>query len=219
MRSRSLTRGVPAAVVATAVSALLLGACGSPADVTASRAATAPAGTTAGAAEPDRPRPAPQSQVPAGRWALGDSVMLGALPALESHGFRALAKESRQFGYAVDAVTRRAQKGTLPRNVVVHLGTNGTIDDSDCRAVVDAVGPERRLFLVTVRVPRPWQASNNRELRACAATAPDRVVVLDWHAVSADHPQWFYDDGIHLRPVGQEAYAAFVADQVARLGL
>jgi lysophospholipase L1-like esterase len=36
-------------------------------------------------------------------------------------------------------------------------------------------------------------------------------VLLDWHGYGGAHPEFFYDDGIHLRPEGADAYARFVA--------
>jgi lysophospholipase L1-like esterase len=37
------------------------------------------------------------------------------------------------------------------------------------------------------------------------------VVLVDWHAASADHPELFRPDGIHLRPAGARLYADLVA--------
>jgi lysophospholipase L1-like esterase len=36
-------------------------------------------------------------------------------------------------------------------------------------------------------------------------------VLVDWHSAGGDHPEWFYDDGLHLRPDGATAYAQLVA--------
>ena len=33
------------------------------------------------------------------------------------------------------------------------------------------------------------------------------AVLLDWHGYGGAHPEFFYDDGIHLRPEGAAAYA------------
>jgi hypothetical protein len=43
------------------------------------------------------------------------------------------------------------------------------------------------------------------------------VHVARWSDVAADHPRWFRADFIHLRPVGQEGYADFVARSANQL--
>lgn len=147
------------------------------------------------------------------RYALGDSVMLGARSALKDAGFGVDATESRQ-AYSGPALLRR--KGErLPTNVVVHLGTNGTYPLSTCKALVKAAGPDRRVFLVTVHVPRSWEKSNNAVIRQCdRAFAADRVHVIDWDAVVRQHPSWLYSDRIHLKPAGGRGFARLLDSTV-----
>ena len=61
-----------------------------------------------------------------------------------------------------------------------------------------------------------------RRARAFNATLRDLaaehgVRVARWSAVAADHPRWFRPDLIHLRPVGQQGYADFVARSANQL--
>lgn len=144
------------------------------------------------------------------RYALGDSVMLGAKYTLKDLGFGVVdATESRQ-AYAGPGLLRK-RGASLPANVVIHLGTNGTLRLSDCRAMVKAAGPSRRVFLVTIHVPRSWQKSNNKVIRQCdAAFAADRVHVVDWDWAASRHPKWLYDDRTHLRPEGAKAFARII---------
>ncbi len=144
--------------------------------------------------------------------ALGDSVMLGAKSALQQRGFAVDARESRQ---AWDGI-KRLRRSDLPREVVVHLGTNGTLPDDYCRRLVSAVGPGHRLSLVTIKAERNWVRPNNRLLRRCAATYPDRVRVVDWSWAAGRRSGWLYDDGIHLRPKGAAAYARILDEALAR---
>jgi hypothetical protein len=161
----------------------------------------------------------PSAVVPTGRYALGDSVMLGARSGLVSRGFQVNATESRQFSAAVSIVEAKVRNHTLPRNLVVALGTNGYIRLSDCTAIVTAAGTARRVFLVTNRVPRTWGKPNNTTLRACdAAFASSRVVLIDWYTYSAGHSSWFYSDGIHLKPTGKSAYARLLDAKLDALG-
>ena len=152
--------------------------------------------------------------------ALGDSVMLGSLAPLRAHGVRVDAKVSRQFSMSPALVRAYRRASSLPSNVVVHLGTNGTVTGSDCRAVVDAAGPARRVFLVTIHARRVWTTQANRSIRACAAHyGTARVVVLDWATLAAAHPRWFWSDGIHPNSTGQRAYASMITAGVARYGV
>jgi hypothetical protein len=130
------------------------------------------------------------------------------------------ALESRQFHSGVALVRSARDAGTLPRNVIVHLGTNGTATLADCRAVVATAGESRRVFLVTVHGPRRWMRADNARLAACAASYPaHRVVLVDWDSAASRHPEWFYRDGIHLNGAGRTAYAALVTQTVTVLGL
>ena len=153
---------------------------------------------------------------PMGRFAVGDSIMLSAKPELRELGFVVNAKVGRQFGAGVWIVRHKAGDGTLARRVVVHLGTNGTIDPSDCDRLVDAAGPKRRVFLTTIKVPRSWEAPNNDTLNACAGRH-DKVHVIRWWAKSHDRPEWFAADGYHLSAEGRRVFSSFVDREVDRL--
>lgn len=149
------------------------------------------------------------------RLAVGDSVMLGAKPALRERGFRVDATESRQ-AYSAPALLR-AKGAKLPTTVVVHLGTNGTFPRDTCRRLVRTAGPERRVFLVTVFADRSWEKGNNAMIRRCAAGFEEgRVSVIDWQRVAKQHPRWFYRDGIHLKPAGRLAFARLLDIAVDR---
>lgn len=150
------------------------------------------------------------------RYALGDSVMLGARNDLKGLGFAVVdATESRQ---AYSGPARLRQRGDkLPSNVVIHLGTNGTFPLSVCKAMVKVAGPDRRVFLVTVHAPRSWAKGNNEVIRQCdEAFADDRVHVIDWNGAVTTHPRWLYNDRIHLRPAGAKAFAELIDVTVDR---
>jgi hypothetical protein len=184
---------------------------------TAAASATSSAPTASPAATSTAPTARTATSVRAGRYAVGDSVMLGARSALRSRGFAVNATESRQFSAAVSILRSRKAAGTLPRNVIVHLGTNGYISLADCKAVINVAGSARRVFLVNNRVPRVWQAANNRTLRTCDASfAAGRALVVDWYRHSQGRGGWLYSDGFHLTPTGRTAYASFVDAAVDR---
>ncbi|MDQ5974327.1 MAG: hypothetical protein QG661_1536 [Actinomycetota bacterium] len=168
------------------------------------------AGLAAGLAAPAH------AATPKDRYALGDSVMLGAKDVMKRLGFRVVdAEESRQ-AYSGAAELRR-RGASLPENVVVHLGTNGTFPLSSCHAMVKAAGPDRRVFLVTIHAPRSWEKGNNKVIRQCAADyRPGRVNVIDWNWAASRHAKWLYSDGIHLTPSGAKGYARVIDAAIDR---
>jgi hypothetical protein len=150
---------------------------------------------------------------PPGRFGVGDSIMLSASDELDTFGWTVNAEVGRQFATGSRVVRWRATRGTLPKRVIVHLGTNGAIDPNDCDELVAAAGPGRRVFLVTVKVPRGWQAANNDILQACAA-AYEKVHLIRWYGHSHKHDGWFAQDGYHLNATGQDEYASFLQARV-----
>lgn len=150
---------------------------------------------------------------PRGRFALGDSVMLGAKPNLQHKGFRVDASISRQVSGGISVLRRKADDGSLRTNVVVHLGTNGTFTKSQCRAMRSAVGKQRRLFLVTVKVPRSWERSNNKVISRCAARYGN-VYLVDWRRHVSRHRGLLESDGYHLTSKGARHYARLVDGRV-----
>ena len=142
--------------------------------------------------------------------AVGDSVMLGAQGALNSAmpGIRVDAKVGRQFDSVLDVVSWYASEGLIPGTLVVHAGTNGTFTDGDLDRLMELAG-DRRVLLVNARVARPWQDLVNQRLAAAAERHPNAVLV-DWHALASNHPEWFANDGAHLKTSGAAAYAELI---------
>jgi hypothetical protein len=162
--------------------------------------------------------PSANAAAPKGRIIIGDSVVGMNVPAMKQRGFVVDFSVSRQFSAARSVM--KSYGSRLPRNVVIHLGTNGTISLAECQALVRQATSKRKVFLVTVRVPRSWQNSNNSTLRACDRSfLGPRVHIIDWHRLANGKPQWFYPDGYHPREsTGAVAYARLIGDAVKKFG-
>ncbi len=160
-----------------------------------------------GTTEPERLAPAVSG---AGVLAVGDSVMLGATNALQESipGISIDAKVSRQFGDGVSIIAELAESDRLPHTIVFHLGTNGDLAGSRCDELMGMLAG-RRVILVNIRVPRPWEPDNNRILAACADRHGAQLV--DWHAGATG----LASDGVHIGPSGARQYAEMVATALA----
>ncbi|MDQ1384333.1 MAG: hypothetical protein QOG65_1712, partial [Actinomycetota bacterium] len=142
---------------------------------------------------------------------IGDSVMEGARSSLVADipGMAVDAIRSRQFTQAITVVGLYKAAGLLPRDIVLHLGTNGRITDSMFDQMMQTVGPGHRVYFLTARVPRLWESEVNNTLHS-GATRWANAHVLEWRTFSGCHDDWFVSDGFHLRTQGQHAYAMFV---------
>jgi hypothetical protein len=179
------------------------------------QAPAAAAPSPAGPATPGPEPPPATANPPGGATAVGDSVMLGAAPALRAAipSIEVDAVVSRQWDRGVATVEDDRASGRLRPTLVVDLGTNGTVSAAQFDAMVRAATGARRIVVLTVRVPRVWEAQVNATLHAGVSRHPATVLV-DWYAASAGHPEWFGPDGYHLQPAGARALAALVAGAV-----
>jgi hypothetical protein len=175
------------------------------------------AGTTAGtAAVPEKTATA--TDAPAG-WvtAIGDSVMLGAVDALlqEVPNLSLIdAQGSRQFPAAIDILRQRGAAGQLGDGVIVHIGNNGPFTAEQFYEMMRMLASVRKVLIVNLTVPPdvedPIAVPNNAMLAAGTQRFPNAVLV-DWHAASAGHPEYFGEDGIHLSLQGAQAYADLIS--------
>lgn len=151
--------------------------------------------------------------------AIGDSVMLGAAPALQEtiEGCYVDAAESRQTRVALDIIDSLAAQGSLGDTVIIGLGTNGSISAEIGQEIVDKIGKDRKILWINVYGETLQWMDEANDIIYQIAGANDNVYVLDWAGIAAEHREWLYNDGIHLRPEGQVGYAQFVLDSIYAL--
>ncbi len=146
---------------------------------------------------------------------IGDSVTLAAASALEERfpGAVVDAQESRSIRVISDVVSRLEAEGDLREYVVVALATNATIRDADVTNIRAAVGPDRKLVMVTGYGPSSdsWIDEANTTISEMAADYPGQVRVADWAAVAATRPELLADDRVHPGPEASKRYAAEIA--------
>lgn len=151
--------------------------------------------------------------------AFGDSVMLASAPALQERfpGIRIDAVVSRQLSAAPALVRSAAEAGELRPVVLVGLGTNGSISADTLGDLLDAIGPSRKLVLVTVQAPRSWTEGVNTTIAGFAAAHQKQVAVAPWREDIAGHLDLLADDQIHPGHRGGLVYADALRDALLQL--
>ncbi len=140
-------------------------------------------------------------------FALGDSVMKGAAPALADLGIVVDAVQDRQGKMGADIFVQLKELGVTMDAAVVHLGTNGPMSQETLDTMMQALSEVPRVVILTSKAYRDWTDANNEKIRALPATYPN-VTVLDWQLVATLCPgNCLTADGIHLERDGISYYA------------
>lgn len=147
--------------------------------------------------------------------AIGDSVMLGVAPYLEKQlpGIQIDAKIGRQMAQAGELIPGLQAKGRLNGTIIIGLGTNGAFSSKKLESLLDSLSSAKQVILVNTRVPRDWERNVNTMLAEISQKYPNTKLV-DWHAASKDHPEYFRSDRVHLEPAGAEAYTALILNAI-----
>jgi len=146
-------------------------------------------------------------------FAIGDSVLKGAQAHLEKviPGIRIDAAVGRQASQGLKVAQAWRAGGAKASSVLVHLGTNGYITESQYRALLAELGDRERVLLVNVHVPKPWMKPNNAMIARMPADFPN-VRVIDWNALSESRPEFFGKDDTHLTLKGIRALMVQIKD-------
>jgi hypothetical protein len=141
--------------------------------------------------------------------------MLGAKGALEARmpGIYVDAAVSRQVKAGADLAATLKAQGAIGRAAVIHLGTNGVTTQTQFDQLMTSLAGVPRVVLVNTKVPRPWEDRVNGFISDTAKKYPN-VVFVDWKAQSSPNRDWFWNDGIHLRPKGAVAFAELIAQAI-----
>ncbi|MFN3788337.1 MAG: hypothetical protein ACK4SW_08050, partial [Sulfurihydrogenibium azorense] len=114
------------------------------------------------------------------------------------------AKVGRQFSELKEILS--FDRVSKYNKIIIALGNNGHIKKSDLEYILDRL-KDKEVYLVTVKVPRPWQNEVNRLFREVALERPN-VHVVDWYSVSKDKEELFVKDKVHLNSKGSKVYAS-----------
>ena len=154
--------------------------------------------------------PAPQ------KFAIGDSVMLGAADELKAAGFTVDAAESRAFVRGIDVVQALSDRSQLPQELVIHLGTNGPISNEQMDAMMRLVADVPKVLLIQNVVPDSSYDEENNLLMINVASSLSNVEVLYWDGLAQQcQGDCIYQDGIHLKSTGAVYYTTLIVTVLA----
>ncbi len=151
-----------------------------------------------------------------GLWVTGDSVILGIRSLLGEKAPISLinARIGRQAGELAEVM--RADVTQVPNSpVIFNLGNNNLLAREQVVAIFEIVKNQPEVIVVNSAVPRPWREPNNDLIAKIASQFP-QVKVVDWNAISADRPDYFAPDGVHLVPAGVSAYVEAIIEKLEK---
>lgn len=150
---------------------------------------------------------------------IGDSVAMGAMDEFYSAFPSSISdvavgrQTTESIGIYDTYVNVHGWNGD---GVIFALGANGLLYHS-LDTLRDMLGPDRPLFLVTVRVPYvSWEGPNNEEIYAFTK-AKENTYLVDWYKISEGHGEYFAGDGIHLTYEGCQAYVNGIKEVAAEV--
>lgn len=151
-----------------------------------------------------------------GLWVTGDSVILGIRNVLAQFERIELinARVGRQISELIQ-VTKTDQQFVGQSPVVLNLGNNNRLVEADVISLMEIVKSQPRIIVVNTAVPRSWKDSNNQIIADVVNRYPNTTIV-DWSSISANHPEYFATDGVHLNPPGVNAYVSAIREVLNR---
>jgi peptidoglycan/LPS O-acetylase OafA/YrhL len=147
-----------------------------------------------------------------GLWVTGDSVILGIRNVLAQYERIELinARVGRQISELIE-VTRTDQQFVGDSPVVLNLGNNNRLIESEIVELMEIVKAQPKIIVVNTAVPRSWKDLNNQLIREVTSRYPNTILV-DWDQISSNHPEYFATDGVHLNPPGVNAYVSAIRE-------
>lgn len=151
--------------------------------------------------------------------AIGDSVLLDVSSDLQDviPGTVVQGRVGRQVTEVPGIINSLKSQGQLAHNVLLNIGTNGTITDDQAEQVVKLIGKDRQIFWVTAHVPtQSWQNQVNAQI-AKTAKKHANVHVIDWHGRAQNQSSWFADDNVHPNTTGNRQLTNLIANRIAEV--
>ena len=147
----------------------------------------------------------------------GDSVMVGASPMIAKALGRNVRIEAEVGRQLVDSpqLLRKSLEENYPEVLIVNLGNNGPGDPDSLTKILQISSAVPLVIVSTVKVPKPWEASVNRQIFEEISSHPN-MVIYDWNTIATRNRALLYSDNIHLNRVGAEEFVQGVSSIISR---
>jgi lysophospholipase L1-like esterase len=154
-------------------------------------------------------------------FVMGDSVMLGAADEIPAAlpGWNVIvdAKVSRFLNQGIEVLQARRAEVGAGGVVVIQQGNNYLGSEQQFREEIDqtmaVLSGVPKVVWITVSEFTQSRVDVNREILAAAQRYPN-IVLADWNGIWLANRAFTSHDGLHLKPAGQAAFAAMVAQVV-----
>ena len=143
---------------------------------------------------------------------VGDSVLLGASDELYKmfpNGYFD-GKVSRSITGGKDVLQELKNQGKLSNTLVLALANNGDYSTKRNEALMEVLEDREIYWVSAVLADDPKYNDNFKEF---ASNYPN-IHIIEWEEVSKGHPEYFYADGIHLKPDGVRAYVDTIYEAI-----
>ena len=147
---------------------------------------------------------------------IGDVVALDAVDELASLFPKGIVdcSDARGAKKVREAYEGYRDSGVVGDVVVLCFASEDKLERADVDELVNAVGSDKKLWIVNSRCASAWCELNNTLLDEVAA-AHENVKVIDWYGATTGHDDYLQENGVNLTEAGAAAYAAAVHDAVA----
>ncbi|MCG7378699.1 hypothetical protein MH215_16955 [Paenibacillus sp. ACRSA] len=144
---------------------------------------------------------------------IGDSVLVGIEPYLKEKLPKVIVegKVGRQMSQANKLTDELREQGKLGEHIIIELGTNGPFSKDQLRSLLTSLSDAKQVLVVTTRVPRRWQDIVNSNIEEVVPEF-NNAKIVDWYTASEGKDEFFYQDGVHLKPDGSRFYASLLIE-------
>ena len=98
--------------------------------------------------------------------------------------------------------------------MIISLGTNGKFNPATGQELIDYLGTDRTIYWINAYGKElEFQKEVNQTIREMVKKNRN-VHLIAWADEAKKHPDWFYQDGIHLNAAGQNGFAKFIQNEI-----
>lgn len=155
-------------------------------------------------------------------WAsfVGDSITLGASDIIYTFFPQSVvtANVGLLFSDAIANISQLKENGQLNPMVFIALGSNGDFSEEQLKEMIDTIGPDHEIYLITTHVNRPWRDSANSVYsNYVERTEAGHVRLIDFNGYYQNHPDsqsWLAEDGVHFNETGMLEWVSYIVKNV-----